>query len=102
MGRLSAVGSALAGIYLQWSRADPQNASNDLAGTSWQVVKFEGSDEKTLTPDDKTKYTLTFEADGRECEWIATVGSERGNLQGRINSSLVRLRSRGRCARRHR
>jgi heat shock protein HslJ len=37
----------------------------DLKGTSWQLVKFQGGDEKTLTPDDKSKYTITFGKDGR-------------------------------------
>jgi para-nitrobenzyl esterase len=27
-------------------------------------VRFEGGDDKILTPDDKAKYTLTFETDG--------------------------------------
>ena len=39
-------------------------AASDLAGTSWQLVKFQGGDDKTLVPDDKTKYTLAFGADG--------------------------------------
>jgi heat shock protein HslJ len=36
-----------------------------LAGTSWQLVKFQGSDGTTLTPDDRTKYTIEFAADGQ-------------------------------------
>jgi len=28
-------------------------------------VKFQSSDEKTLTPDDKAKYTISFGTDGR-------------------------------------
>lgn len=35
-----------------------------LANTSWQLVKFEGGDGKVLTPDDRAKYTIAFEADG--------------------------------------
>ena len=34
-------------------------------GTSWQLVKFQGSDDKALTPDDRTKYTIAFGKDGR-------------------------------------
>src|SRR4029453_15671857 len=34
-----------------------------LGGTSWQLVKFQGGDGKTLTPDDKAKYTITFGTD---------------------------------------
>ena len=42
----------------------PRNAGADLGGTSWQLVKFQGSDDKTLTPDDKAKYTIAFGTDG--------------------------------------
>jgi heat shock protein HslJ len=35
-----------------------------LAGTAWQLVKFQDSDDKTLTPDDKSKYTIEFGTDG--------------------------------------
>jgi para-nitrobenzyl esterase len=47
---------------------EPQAASpaaSELGGTAWQLVKFEGGDGTTLTPDDKAKYTLAFESDGR-------------------------------------
>jgi hypothetical protein len=40
--------------------ASPQNAVTDLGGTSWQLVKFQSSDERMLTPDDPTKYTISF------------------------------------------
>ena len=36
-----------------------------LAGTSWQLVKFESGDESTLTPDDRAKYTIEFGDRGR-------------------------------------
>ena len=39
--------------------------SNPLNGTSWQLVKFQGPDERTFTPDDKSKYTITFQRNGR-------------------------------------
>ena len=42
----------------------PQN-SNDLAGTSWQLIKLQGPDETTMVPGDKSKYTITFGSDGR-------------------------------------
>jgi heat shock protein HslJ len=41
-------------------KTDPSN----LGGTSWQLVKFQGMDDKTLTPDDKAKYTIEFGTDG--------------------------------------
>lgn len=42
--------------------APPQET---LAGTSWQLVRFQGGDGKVLTPDDRSKYTLAFNAEGR-------------------------------------
>ncbi|MCA1558983.1 MAG: META domain-containing protein [Acidobacteria bacterium] len=33
--------------------------------TSWQLVKFQGSDDTALTPDDGAKYTIEFGAGGR-------------------------------------
>jgi heat shock protein HslJ len=39
--------------------------SNPLTGTSWQLVKFQGPDERTFTPDDKSKYTIKFGTNGR-------------------------------------
>jgi len=35
-----------------------------LGGTAWQLVKFQGGDGKTLVPDDGSKYTIEFFADG--------------------------------------
>ena len=40
-----------------------QSRAPSPGGTSWQLVKFQGGDDKTLTPDDKAKYTLQFNAD---------------------------------------
>ena len=42
----------------------PQGASAGLGGTSWQLVKFQGGDGALLIPDDRSKYTLAFAADG--------------------------------------
>ncbi len=39
--------------------------THPLAGTSWQLVRFQGSDGLVLTPDDRSKYTITFGADAR-------------------------------------
>jgi len=41
------------------------SSSTSLAGTSWQLVKFQSSDDKKITPDDRTKYTISFGANGR-------------------------------------
>lgn len=43
----------------------PQNAASGLAGTSWQLVKFQIGGDKALVPDDKAKYTIAFGADGK-------------------------------------
>jgi para-nitrobenzyl esterase len=40
-------------------------AATPLAATSWQLVEFQGSDDKTLTPDDGAKYTIEFSSGGR-------------------------------------
>ena len=42
-----------------------QKSPPSLGGSSWQLVKFQSSDDTTLTPDDRSKYTLTFGNDGR-------------------------------------
>ena len=44
-------------------RAGP-SSSEGLAGTSWRLVKFQGGDDTTLTPDDRAKYTIEFGKDG--------------------------------------
>jgi heat shock protein HslJ len=36
-----------------------------LAGTAWQLVKFQGGDGAVKAPDDRSKYTIAFTADGR-------------------------------------
>lgn len=42
-----------------------QAGSGPLVGTSWQMVRFQGSDDTSLTPDDRSKYTIAFGADGQ-------------------------------------
>jgi heat shock protein HslJ len=42
-----------------------QRAPAGLGGTSWRLVKFQGSDGLTLRPDNKAKYTIAFGIDGR-------------------------------------
>ena len=41
------------------------SGKNPLSGTSWQLVKFQGPDERTFSPDDRSKYTIKFGSDGR-------------------------------------
>ena len=46
--------------------APAQNSTgNPLSGTSWQLVKFQGPDERTFAPDEKSKYTISFQRNGR-------------------------------------
>ena len=46
--------------------ANPQDPKpNELGGTSWKLVKLQTGDEETHVPDDGSKYTITFGADGR-------------------------------------
>ncbi|HEX6464099.1 MAG TPA: META domain-containing protein [Vicinamibacterales bacterium] len=40
-------------------------AVTGFAGTSWQLVKFQSMDDTTLKPDDRSKYTIEFQARGR-------------------------------------
>jgi len=44
--------------------ASPIAAQTTLAGTSWQLVRFQGGDDTVLTPPDRSAYTLTFDATG--------------------------------------
>ncbi|MDX2240089.1 MAG: carboxylesterase family protein [Leptolyngbyaceae cyanobacterium bins.302] len=46
------------------SQTATTNTTSDLAGTSWQLVKFQSSDGTILKPDDKSKYTIAFNTDG--------------------------------------
>ena len=46
-------------------RAQKSSSASALSGTSWQLVKFQGPDERTFSPDDKSKYTITFGSNGR-------------------------------------
>lgn len=42
-----------------------QAPSNDLGGTSWQLVRIQSMDGKVVTPADRSKYTIAFAADGK-------------------------------------
>lgn len=44
--------------------AHPMRDSS-FTGTTWQLVRFEGGDDTVLVPDDRSRYTLRFESDGR-------------------------------------
>lgn len=57
-------------------------AASELNGTSWQLVKFQGADDTTLVPDDRSKYTIKFGSDGRV---TARVDCNRGGSTWRSN-----------------
>lgn len=57
--------------------------SNQLSGTSWQLVKFQGPDERTFTPDDKSKYTIKFGTNGRV---VARVDCNRASSTWKVNA----------------
>ncbi len=48
-----------------FAEAQKSSGGNPLSGTSWQLVKFQGPDERTFAPDDKSKYTIKFGSNGR-------------------------------------
>lgn len=43
----------------------PTSKPAGLAGTSWQLVKFEGGDGAALTPSDRSRYTIEFGTGGQ-------------------------------------
>ena len=38
--------------------------ASNLEGTSWQLVRFQGGDDRVLVPDERGKYTVAFAPDG--------------------------------------
>jgi hypothetical protein len=71
-----------------------------LGGTSWQLVKCQSMDDKTLIPDDKAKYTLEFGTDGGISARIdCNRGRSTWKSSGPVSSSSVRWSSLARCAR---
>jgi heat shock protein HslJ len=56
---------SLAIISVTFASAQKSTGTNPLSGSSWQLVKFQGPDERTFAPDDKSKYTIKFGSDGR-------------------------------------
>ena len=59
-----AIASATTSSELTFAGGNP-SAANELAGTSWKLVRFQGGDETTSVPDDGSKYTITFGRNGR-------------------------------------
>jgi heat shock protein HslJ len=66
----------------------PSSAPAGLAGTSWQLVKFEGGDDTVRRPDDPSKYTIEFGADGR---LAARIDCNRGRGTWKSDGSSLEL-----------
>jgi heat shock protein HslJ len=62
---LALAGVALSSVSLLSARGQKSTGGNVLSGTTWQLVKFQGPDERTFAPDNKSKYTITFGRNGR-------------------------------------
>jgi para-nitrobenzyl esterase len=60
--RRAQIRSAAAGAALVLAAC--ATAPVGLGGTAWQLVKFQGGDGRVLVPDDGSKYTIEFLADG--------------------------------------
>jgi para-nitrobenzyl esterase len=62
---LAAVAIAQATTSSTPAAARGPSPANGLAGTSWKLIKLQTGDESTLVPTDGSKYTITFESNGR-------------------------------------
>lgn len=82
-GMLTIVSVAVISASLSAARGQRSSANNPLSGTSWQLVKFQGPDETTHTPDDKSKYRIRFGANGRV---VVRVDCNRGASTWRVNT----------------
>lgn len=56
---------AIASPEPTFARGQNRSGANELSGTSWKLVKLQGGDETISVPDDGSKYTITFERNGR-------------------------------------
>jgi para-nitrobenzyl esterase len=65
------------------SGGQKSSGANPLSGTTWQLVKFQGPDERIFTPDDKSKYTITFGGNGRI---TARVDCNRASSTWKVNA----------------
>jgi para-nitrobenzyl esterase len=62
---LRTTGLSSAFIAIMACSQNAADGTNGLAGTSWQLVQFEGGDGRVLKPADPTRYTIAFARDGR-------------------------------------
>jgi para-nitrobenzyl esterase len=73
----------LLSIAITSASGGQKSGANSLSGTSWQLVKFQGPDERVFTPDDKSKYTIQFGGNGRV---VARVDCNRASSTWRVNA----------------
>ena len=66
------------------SGGQKSKSGDPLSGTSWQLVKFQGSDDTTFAPDDKSKYTIKFGTNGRV---TARVDCNRASTSWRVTAN---------------
>jgi heat shock protein HslJ len=71
-----AIVCAITSSELTFAGGQNRSGANELAGTSWKLVKFKTGDDATLAPDDGSKYTITFGSNGRV---TSRVDCNRGN-----------------------
>ena len=92
--RLWTLAGVLLYFYGAFAGTPPPYSADDLSGTSWQLVKFEGGEGRTLKPDDGSKCTLAFHGDG---SLSARIDCNRGRSTwkspdpGRIELGLLAL-----------
>lgn len=65
MKRISARANMFVMIVIGLMTVSISAQTHGLGGTSWQLIKIQSSDDTTVRPDDKSKYTITFSLDGR-------------------------------------
>ena len=51
----------LASLSVARAQTAPTTAADDLKGTSWQLENIQRGNDTTITPDDKSKYTIAFD-----------------------------------------
>jgi heat shock protein HslJ len=66
----------------------PPGASATLTGTSWQLVRFQGGDDKTFTPDATARGTIEFR-DGEQL--LARIDCNRGGSTWKAAGSSLEL-----------
>ena len=74
---------ASVGIIAAAITAGGQRSGSPLSGTSWRLVKFQGPDETTVVPEDKSKYTINCGSNGRV---TARVDCNRASSTWRANT----------------